>query len=441
MYPETLGLALALDVVFLSFAHPTRHSRPEQRKRFVEKRASMRLGKSFLVLWVFLVAQLASPTARADSGETRPPYVQKQQASMPADFCAPCSRGPQCLSGLCAFPSAQDANGLCTIACAQASDCPSNFTCTTSSGGKSYCAQNNNSICPSLYNGIPLNQTCNFPSTATDPNAAFYRPCANGLACFLYPSGVGSCLELCSSIDQTLTCQQQETCCYGLDANAKCLQSTATNAQGGCIQIGDIGDACSEPNQSVCVEGATCFYTVQAVSAACYAVCPDGTCDTGSSCVVINGLGVCCDDSLYVAGDVSKCVPKPGACRREVGVECGQNKDCRLNLCLKNGAESACSVACSSDADCPADTADINGDGVADGGSHCQAFGSSKYCWPKTGPAAAPACALVSVDSTAQATPQASGCSCQSQPEGAAWLVGLLAAAWMRRKKFRRIAG
>lgn len=352
------------------------------------------------------------------------------------DFCAPCTNGDQCSTGLCLIPDGNTI-GTCTQTCSSSVACPTGFSCVSSSGSTNQiCQPEDASTCPSIYAGTALNDQCIFPVSTSNPNLV-QRVCQSGLTCMVYPSGVGACLTLCSSIDPNYSCAASETCCFGIDSNHYCAASTSTQNIGGCIEIQAVGESCTDPNQSVCASGAGCMYTTSLTDSRCYTLCDGNStyCSTGGICVEVHGVNVCCNANSYVNGSISTCVPAPGKCLLGVGVACDSDDECKQSLCLHNGKKSACSMRCSSDSQCPGDDDDVNEDGVADGGSSCITFpGSLNYCWPKLGPASKPNCAL-----DAEEASTTGGCSCQAiAPSLPVWLVawgGLTLRLWRRRRR------
>lgn len=353
------------------------------------------------------------------------------------DLCAPCSEGSQCEESVCAGGDANNF-GVCTQRCTATADCPNNFYCT-----QNVCFPETVTTCPQPY-VAPTNTFCYFPAANGDSNYAIKRACGAGLMCYGFPDGnggtaVGVCVQQCSSVDSSQACKFGKTCCFGSNADNTCnTVATSANTGGGCFYIQDPGAGCANPDQSYCVASSTCLYTQTAAAAKCYATCKEGACPVGGTCATVNGEDVCCNANVFRNDQISSCQPAAVACRRELGVLCAVNNDCRLNLCLKNAAQAACSVSCETDDDCPGVDEDVNGDGIADGGSTCTSFAGQKYCWPKRGPRSPPACADANV---VVVTPN-NGCSCQAGPgstAGLPWLAAALGSAMVRRlRKHRR---
>jgi hypothetical protein len=392
------------------------------------------LGGMCATLWASLFLAVFASDAKSlklDAGGDPPMRWLSKAASSP-DLCAPCNAGSQCESGLCALDS--NGIGFCTQVCDANTPCPDNFTCQDTNSA-SVCAPADATICPDPYLA-PLNTFCRVPSSDNDPNLLIVRNCDVGLTCFVFPSGLGACVNACSALDANQACKFGQTCCFGTDPNGFCLASTATQSTGGCFLVQQIGDSCVQPDHSFCAQGSTCLYAQVASAAKCYSLCsPSVPCPAGGTCQTFQGSQVCCDSQSYNPNDTSTCAPFAQICKREVGVVCSSNADCRLGLCLKNNTQAACSTTCVTDADCPSASEDVNGDGVADGGSTCQNIGGEQRCWPTQGPAAQPSCATAK---TAAGGPyKDGGCSCaQSQ----VWpLSGLMAAAVAVRRRARGV--
>jgi hypothetical protein len=381
-----------------------------------------------LALPLFAVPQAS--VLKLDVGADPPMRWMSRAASMP-DLCAPCNAGDQCDSGLCALDA--DNVGICTQICDSKTVCPDNFTCTDTTVG-SVCAPTDATVCPDPYRA-PLNTFCQVPASSNDPNLTIMRDCDAGLTCFVFPSGYGACVSACSALDGNQACKFGQSCCFGTDANNYCLASTPTQSLGGCFQVQQVGDSCAQPDHSFCVPGSTCLFAQTASAAKCYTTCgPSAPCGPGGTCQSFQATQVCCDARTYNPNDASTCSPFAEICKREVGVVCTANTDCRLGLCLKNNSQAACSTACVTDADCPGPSEDVNGDGMADGGSTCQAFGNEHRCWPIQGPAAAPACAVAKT--YALPASKDGGCSCaQSQT----WpMSAIIAMGWGVRRRWAR---
>jgi MYXO-CTERM domain-containing protein len=359
------------------------------------------------------------------------PNLPTEEVVAADDLCQPCGDGGSCSTNTCV----QDANGngICMQLCSQDGTyaCPENFACittqTTTGGTLNVCYPVDVNVCQNTWLGVKLNDVCYDPGTAADPNSAFNLPCEAGLQCVLFPStGYGSCLQGCDAITAGAQCPGGSECCYGFDPNTfECLNSSAGNGAGGCIELQSTGDDCSTPSQSQCISGATCFYINNPTTAQCFDLCQaDGTCPSGEKCLVTatddqgDVAGVCCD-SRYYNGDPNKCFPKAGVCKRGTDVVCTQASDCASGTCQNYNSESFCTIPCVLNSDCPSTYEDVNGDGKPDGGGTCVAIGTSKVCVPNTGPAAAPACANTGSGSSG-------GCGCQGTgPADMLWLAAL----------------
>ena len=348
------------------------------------------------------------------------------------DLCAPCLIGAHCSTNYCALDA--NGNGLCTQACSTDDDCPAAFAC--SSG---FCTPSTAVTCPTPYPGA-VNTLCQFPPVNGDTNTFLQRTCATGLTCYLFPVdatgySTGVCVEACSSTQESAACSFGDTCCYGTDSTGACISSvTSEVTDGGCFDVGDVGDLCADGNESYCLVGATCLYTQTPSAARCYDTCAGGLCNVGGTCQSLNGISVCCDSASYKSTDITTCVPAPGYCRRGLGVSCSTNEQCRKGLCYKAQNQAACTQPCTADADCQA--ADTTAT------TTCQPFGSDKYCWPVSTPAAAPSCANIEIDTSPLTA--GSGCHCRhggTDPIG--WVAASTLAAWrrLRAKRGRRIEG
>ena len=358
------------------------------------------------------------------------------------DLCAPCTDSGQCLSSICPTDPNGD-NGICLQACDAAGQCPPNFSCNTPVDGAVRCEPNDGSVCPNPYRA-PKNVFCRYPSTSANPEAIIDRQCADGLTCYHFPAAsgateVGVCVTRCSSTDASAACAPEESCCFGTNNDGSCNRSsTASTSVGGCFVEGDVGASCATADHSYCAKGATCVYPEVAAAAACYGTCGSGGgCPPGGFCAHVGNSDVCCNAKTLNLNDLTTCQPLQGICRREVGVACSENAECRLGTCQKNGRQSACSVACKSDLDCPAEDVDVNGDGVPDGGSTCLDFGGVQRCWPTNGPVTPPRCAIVS---DADESKPGQGCQCAGGESSAAAVLVPLALVWRRARRRLRCA-
>lgn len=365
----------------------------------------------------------------------------RQDVASAEDLCAPCDYSAQCTSGICATAtdSNGDAFGLCMQPCASNNACPTDFLCIQSNDTVpvKMCYPTTASACPSPYRGAK-NTLCYQEASSDDPNTGVDRTCAGGLTCYHFPSGTGVCVTECSSINAAASCAAGETCCFDTASDGSCVTTgTATVSTGGCFVVGDVGSGCAQPDHSYCVKGASCAYTQVAASAACYTNCDSSACTVGGYCVAVgadgNAVNVCCDVRTLNLNDLLTCEPQQGLCRRELGVSCSVNAECLLGLCQKYGTQSACSVACTSDDDCPGTDADANGDGIADGGGQCLDMNGITRCWPRQGPITPPACA------TAQAVTGVArqSCRCSGGQDAAGAAAALAALAWRRRRRGR----
>lgn len=367
--------------------------------------------------------------------------VSRDAVVSAVDLCAPCTDGGQCVSSLC--PVDANGNGVCLQACDAQGACPDNWECITLQDGTPVCYPNDATVCPPEYAGAK-NTYCQLPATADNPNGGVKRQCAAGLTCYGFPaddgtaaSQVGVCVTACSSRQATATCAPDETCCFDTAADRSCVTApTVSRNVGGCFVLGDVGASCVAPDHSYCGGKVRCFTPNNlATSASCFGTCGDTSCPSGAYCVNFDGLNVCCNSrTLDLNRPTATCRPLQGICRREVGVACETSADCRLGLCQRNGNQSACSMTCASDADCPSADVDANGDGVPDGGGTCLNFGSANRCWPLNGPAAAPACA------TAQnvLAGDRHGCQCSGGSQALAYLAAPLALGWRRWRRRSR---
>ena len=373
------------------------------------------------------------------------PDVPVANVGPASDLCASCTDGSQCSTGLCGGQDSQG-NGLCTQTCsAPGYACPDDFECApTTVSGRSVCLPAQTDTCLRRYNGVILNDTCFEPSTTANPNGDFNRVCAPGLDCFSFTSGQAACVQACNSTDPTMQCDAGFHCCYGVDSQTgACLGVAPTRSTGGCFQDRQAGDSCVLANQSVCSSTTSCFTPGAAEDARCYNFCDSGSCGASEICVnnaFSNGnngaLAVCCDVSKWDPKNLATCVPHAAPCLRQESVACNNNGDCASGYCLKLATGAVCSVNCASDADCTAAGIDVNDDGVADGGSHCDAS-AGNHCVPNAAPAVAPACAA---PTTAAAKQGCGGCAQGGGMgfDGLAWgvVLGICILRGARRRSF-----
>ncbi len=359
--------------------------------------------------------------------------VPVQTVAPTGDLCLSCRSGSDCITGVCGTIGGV---GICTQTCASpAYACPRGFACTNGATGSNFCWPIRADQCAATYQGQPLNAVCqSLPSS--DPKAGIVAPCQAGLTCFGFSSGLGECVEGCSTTDTSQLCRAGLSCCLQVDADGHCVSTSAATSAGGCFQIRHAGDSCVQANQSVCDASTSCLYIEDPTLAKCYRTCPAGSCsDAAESCVVSPSKAqICCDTNRYAAKDFATCVPHAGPCPRGIGVKCSQNSDCESLICLKNGTAAACSVACRGDADCPGAAVDVNGDGLPDGGSSCIAAGAQAMCWPKAGPIDLPACALVGNGNDQAPSGGCAGCR-QGKAQPGDWVAFLVLAALSLRLK------
>ncbi len=366
------------------------------------------------------------------------PGIAPQVASPIADLCRPCADGSVCLSGFCGIPAGAS-SGYCTQKCAAPSyGCPEDFSCTAATQSVNLCWPIVDNLCATTYTGQPLNSACQMPASPT--SSGFAVPCQDGLSCFVFANTSGYCVGACSSVDTSISCAASFTCCYGVDINGHCSPASTASSNGGCFQLRHAGESCVQANQSICDGSTQCFFAEDPTLAKCYNTCANGSCADGAeTCVDFStslagsGPKVCCQTKTFAPGDLATCVPNPGPCPRQTGVACNVNADCASLNCLKYNGGAACSIACSTNNDCPAASADVNDDGVADGGSSCLPVSSSTMCWPNRGPLPLPACAIVAAPGAAEA-----GCGgCAGGAGGGHAWAALLAVgtAWRLRRR------
>ena len=354
-----------------------------------------------------------------------------------ADLCASCSVNAQCISNLCLQDTST--GSICTQYCGTAAQtgCPDGWVCTPTTNSKPVCFPIDPTNCPTR--GAGLNDQCFLDAQTGDPNADFMLNCADPLACFLFTGASpvsGSCVQPCDLAGDA--CASTQQCCFSQNADGTCAAYSSGTPDGGCFTIGAAGAACVSATNSICGSGLRCIYTTSPSLSKCYRDCTQVNCIAGEECITgvfqdanSNNVALCCDSNVYdPSNPIPTCRPVSGPCLLQVGVTCVNNTDCMSNLCLDNGGTYACSQACNTTADCPAATVDVNGDGVADGGSTCQTIGGAPQCWPAKGPAKAPACA------NANTPAPASGCSCRDGAAGE--VAGFILLGWLLLRRVLR---
>jgi len=306
------------------------------------------------------------------------------------DLCTPCSSGTHCQSGLCLEV---DDNQFCSRSCNDETICPTGFSCIQPQAGSGFCWPDNPADC-GIDTRPVLNQECYSQGSQAD-GSDFFEPCGPGLICMGFRplcSGLkGACVLYC---DTGTPCSDGLTCCYGIDETGHCMGPSAEITLGGCFDIRAEGEACVTAEQSICREGFECVAYGEATAAKCYEQCPNDVCVGDEYCLTTAPL---CDGMAELKNCCSNdnpqlCTPGVVSALREVGVSCNVNADCFSGLCLKYNNEAACSRSCDSTTGigCPADDADMDGDGIADGGFNCLNIAGEPRCWPKDGAIGAP---------------------------------------------------
>ncbi len=331
-------------------------------------------------------------TASLQGGDTLKycaPGLGSGQSVEMGDLCMPCSSGTHCQSGLCLEV---DGNQFCSQPCNESNEstaCPAQFSCIQPQTGSGFCWPDDPSDC-GLDTRPVLNDLCYAENGALD-GSDFFDPCGPGLICMgfrpLCQGLKGACVLYC---DTGTPCQDGLTCCYGIDDAGHCMGPRADATVGGCFDIRAEGEACVTAEQSVCREGFECVAYGEATAAKCYEKCPNDVCVGDEYCLTTPPL---CDGMAELKNccsseNLEQCVPGVVSALREVGMSCNVNADCFSGLCLKYNGVAACSRSCDAvtGIGCPGDDADVNGDGLADGGFDCLLLSGEPRCWPKNGP-------------------------------------------------------
>jgi len=332
------------------------------------------------------------------------PQAAKQNTA-PADLCAPCAGGQDCSNGLCVKGTSAS---LCTVNCnadpaSTEAACPLGMHCLASNEGASVCWPDSPGSCLNDKRA-GLNEDCfngGDPAVTDDDQ---FTPCGPGLICFVFAARcgnpqMGSCVPYCNGSDSKCG-ESTQTCCYGLDASGNCQKSppSTTAVHGGCFHLRREGQSCLEGQNSICQSGTACFAFGDLGMSRCYRNCPGGLCGASQECVTfpLNGCAeksasLCCANGTGTAAN-STCQPDTSVQTLDVGVKCTDNAECDSAICQKVNGASACSRFCSlaTTYGCPDEQADVNLDGVADGGFNCMQIGTEGMCWPKRGPIAQP---------------------------------------------------
>jgi len=361
------------------------------------------------------------------------------------DLCAPCSEGSQCASGICVRDDSGD--GLCSRTCftellsngevGASAPCPSGMDCVVADDGWSVCWPPDPALCGSSeYRGM-LNEPCYNENTSTQPDDDWFRSCGPGLICFVFKARcegqAGNCVQYCNQTDSP--CRDDNmTCCNRVDDYGACVGVDSQAVHGGCFDIRRIGESCVQPEQSVCEDGAGCFFFEASSLAKCYEMC--GSCSAGDTCVNFsdncsNTFSVCCGSDDWESAQA--CLPSEDPTMYDVGVACRVNDDCDSGKCLEIDDDAACSRWCDpvTAVGCPGNI-DVNGDGATDGGFACRTIDGEGWCWPRRGP----------VDPPGLEEVESSGCCSAVAAKPGDWFLNalLFLPALIRRRHRRRCA-
>ncbi|MED5465628.1 MAG: matrixin family metalloprotease [Myxococcota bacterium] len=301
------------------------------------------------------------------------------------ELCTRCSSGSHCRSGLCMM---DEESSFCSQSCSVANQCPEHFSCIASPSGASYCWPDDPTAC-GIDTRASLNDVC-YQEGAGEQGEDYHNPCGPGLKCMGFRprcEGVtGACVLYC---DIGTPCADNLTCCYGIDANGHCMGPTAETTSGGCFDLRVEGEACVTAEQSVCAKGFECVTVGSPTQAKCYETCDGGSCVGDERCGNFSiecdnsEINLCCDNS-----EDDTCLPGHISAKGDTGVACYGNADCYSGKCLTYNGKSACTRSCDlrTGVGCPDAAADVNGDGVPDGGFDCVLIADAPRCWPKAGP-------------------------------------------------------
>ncbi|MEO0814941.1 MAG: hypothetical protein AAFY60_18920 [Myxococcota bacterium] len=262
-----------------------------------------------------------------------------------------------------------------------------------------------------------LNEICFFPGGSNGDD--FLNPCRPGLACFGFApicgNSIGACVVFCDAFSRPYNgraCPEpSQTCCFSVDAQGNCVDTPSASTAGGCFDIRSVGESCVVAENAVCEDGARCVAFGGVNSDACYRDCASNNdCGSGQDCRAFsdgcsNSFAVCCDSSR-----TDTCAAVTETDRLEVGVACLSNDECQSGLCISiAGGQRACTRNCNpvTEAECPGDEADVNGDGTADGPFDCRQLDDQFYCWPERGP-------VLPVDGGRRVTPEDTGGCCNA---------------------------
>ncbi|MBM4352293.1 MAG: matrixin family metalloprotease [Deltaproteobacteria bacterium] len=248
--------------------------------------------------------------------------------------------------------------GFCGKNCSSDANCPETFTCEQLNNGSYSCYPFNNN-CAQQGANIPMGQYCYGHET-----------CKSGLVCLVLPD-TAYCSKECTSNAQCGSLK----CVSGL-----CMQGGNTPLGGSCqmhpdcesglcLGISENEGVCTSqckdtvncPNGFLCAGG----YCMKAGDGKYGTACTkDIDCQTGQ-CLSIGGLDKICSKSCTTKGDCpgsnpctfSVCIP-PGS--GLFGATCAKHTDCASGFCAGMSMKQ-CSIACKTDADCPAGAGCVSG--------------------------------------------------------------------------------
>ena len=390
------------------------------------------------------LAEVIDPNVLATTVGRTTTTAAAATASATPDLCAPClpGGGSLCFTGVCTDDANNSGNMVCSQFC-QAGDnsCPPGFACLKPTDDvRTICVPDANTVCQQRYMGAATNTTCSVPAAVSGLSADLRRSCIDGDTCYVLPiSSIGTCVHKCTRNDPDVQCDPGYTCCWAQNADGSCVtQPQAGVGAGGCLMLRQPGQSCVVGEQSVCVAGASCQSpTTDTALSVCYRSCAaTSDCIASEKCVTFGRNSVCCDTAYFDGTNPSTCRPASGTCLRQVGVACDDKSDCVSGLCQKSTTLGGfCSQACTVNADCPAPQSDVNGDGVADGGSSCRQQPGGNLCIPNGAVATPPLCATnpnLEVGSQPSRTAPSGGCAQAGAP--GALLLGL-SCVWLWRRR------
>ncbi len=319
-------------------------------------------------------------------------------------LCSPCQDALQCPQGGACFSAIGSGERFCTAACGNNDACPPGFKCKevpageematikqcvpaseSCNFGKELCAPCKgddecggpfdvcvrNVVSGETFCGRDCNPKKNFcPSPGCDPEAlesAQNPECPSGFSCTNIGASTdpnvrgphqcvpnsNTCANYCNAapndeITQLRQCGLGKTC-----ASETCQNATDGRECAPCIDNDDCRKGSHPENRCIVNNCPSCPFKGEAFCAT--------PCANDAACLSSFGPGFVCKVATDTAGlNKSYCVPQRGTCKSglgRLGDDCTINgaADCVAGVCLKAGASSLCSLACTADAQC-ADT-------------------------------------------------------------------------------------